>query len=352
MRANQHDTRPPAGVGPASLGDLDGHGRQRPLVARTRERHQQIHERIERGDSLRAIAREPRLSRGTVLRFARAADVEQRLVAATNRPSVIDDCRLCLHHRWMEGCTNAAALTREIQQLGYRGDINTVRRHLRPYRTGTIPTDAPLPHLTVRRVTDWIMRRPELLTDTERKCLDELCERSPALATTAPYARRLAAIVRERRSEHLAHDVWLADVRLDGQREPRTLAAGIRRDHAAVLAALTTTFTSGAVEGNVTRIKLLKDRCTAGPTSISCDAASSCHLDQPTATPRISDRATSCDRVHGVTVDLLVMPAETARKSPAWWVVWSIVLRPERSTAAIPGVAVLLAGERVGGVGF
>lgn len=177
---------------------------------------------------------------------------------------MIDDYRLYLHHRWMEGCTNAAALTREIQQLGYRGDINTVRRHLRPYRTGTIPTDAPLPHLTVSRVTDWIMRRPEHLTDTERKCLGELCERSPALATTTEYARRLAAMVRERRSEHLVLDVWLADVRLDGQRELRTLAAGIRRDRAAVLAALTTTFTSGAVEGNVTRIKLLKRQMYGG----------------------------------------------------------------------------------------
>ncbi|MFE5143528.1 hypothetical protein ACFRDV_38785 [Streptomyces fagopyri] len=180
VRANQDDIRPPAGVGPTSIGELDVHGRQRPLVARPRERHQQIHERIERGDSLRAIARELRLSRGTVLRFARAADVEQLLVAATHRPSVIDDYRLYPHHRWIEGCTNAAALTREIHQLGCRGDINTVRRRLRPYCTGTIPTDAPLPHLTVRRVTDWIMRRPEQLTDTDRKCLDELCERSPA----------------------------------------------------------------------------------------------------------------------------------------------------------------------------
>ncbi|MGA5454399.1 transposase [Streptomyces umbrinus] len=32
----------------------------------------------------------------------------------------------------------------------------------------------------------------------------------------------------------------------------------MRRDRAAVLAALTTTLTSGAVEGNITRIKLLK----------------------------------------------------------------------------------------------
>ncbi|MFF3981116.1 transposase [Streptomyces sp. NPDC001828] len=158
----------------------------------------------------------------------------------------------------MEGCTNASALTREIQRLGYRGDVNTVRRHLQPYRNGAIPVTAPLPHLTVRRVTDWIMRRPEHLTDIERKGLDELCERNPALATTVEYARRLALMIRERRSEHLALDVWIADVRLDGQRELRTLANGMRRDRAAIQAALTTTHTSGAVEGNVTRIKLLK----------------------------------------------------------------------------------------------
>ncbi|MFK0280927.1 hypothetical protein ACIQVL_10730 [Streptomyces sp. NPDC090499] len=139
---------------------------------------------------------------------------------------MIDDYRLCLSHRWREGCTNTTALTREIQQLGYCGDINPVRRHLRPCRTVTIPTDAPLPRLTVRRVTDGTTRRPEHLTETEHKFLDELCERSPALAL----------------------DVWLADVRLDGQRELRTLAAGIRRDRAAVLADLTTTFTSGALD--------------------------------------------------------------------------------------------------------
>uniref|UniRef100_UPI002F90DEBB ISL3 family transposase n=1 Tax=Kitasatospora sp. NBC_01519 TaxID=2903576 RepID=UPI002F90DEBB len=234
----EQDDMPRSGA--AGSNELDVHGRPRPLVARTRERHQQIHERIERGYSLRAIARELHLSRGTVLRFARAADVEQLLVAATHRPSVIDDYRRYLHHRWMEGCTNASALTREIRQLGYRGDVNTVQRHLRLYRTGAIPVQAPLPHLTVRRVTDWIMRRPERLDDTERKCLDELCERNPALATTTQYARRLATMVRERRSEHLALDVWLADVRLDGQPELRTLAGGIRRDHAAVLAALNT----------------------------------------------------------------------------------------------------------------
>ncbi|WP_327350316.1 transposase [Streptomyces sp. NBC_01304] len=112
--------------------------------------------------------------------------------------------------------------------------------------------------MTVRRVTDVTMRRPEQLTDTERKCLDDLYARSPALAMTTEYAHRLAGILRERRNEHLALEVWLADVRLDGERKLRTLATGMRRDRAATLAALTTTHTSGAVEGNVTRTKLPK----------------------------------------------------------------------------------------------
>lgn len=102
------------------------------------------------------------------------------------------------------------------------------------------------------------MRSPEHLTETERKCIDELCDRNAALATTVQYARPLASTVRDCRSEHLALDVWIADVRLDGQRELRSLANGRRHDRAVIQATLTTTYTSGAVEGNVTRIKLLK----------------------------------------------------------------------------------------------
>jgi hypothetical protein len=218
-----------AGRPATETGELDLHGRPRPLVARTRERYQQIHERIQRGDSLRAIARELKISRLTVRRFADATDVEELLVAATHRASILDNYRLYLHHRWMEGCTNAAQLTREIHQLGYRGDVNTVRRHLRPYRNGAIPAHAPMPRLTVRRVTGWIMSRPERLTDMERKHLEDLCERSPALATTTDYARRLATMLRERRNEHLAFDVWLT--RCPPRRTAR--AAHPRRRHAA-----------------------------------------------------------------------------------------------------------------------
>ncbi|MFI0206672.1 MULTISPECIES: hypothetical protein [Streptomyces] len=98
---------------------MDIHGRPRPLLARTRDHHQQIHERIERGDSLPAIARDLQLSRGTANRFARPAGIDELLIAAIHRHDLIDGHRLYLHHRRMEGCTNASAPTRKIHRPGY-----------------------------------------------------------------------------------------------------------------------------------------------------------------------------------------------------------------------------------------
>ncbi len=121
-------------------------------------------------------------------------------------------------------------------------------------------------------------------------------ERQGGRLVLVDFARRLheAGVHGERRavrdalalrSERLALDVRLADVRLDGQRELRTPAASIRRDRAAVLAAPTTAFASGTVEGNVAR-SCRRGRCTAGPTPASGGAAFFSHLDQPPGAPK------------------------------------------------------------------
>ena len=51
---------------------------------------------------------------------------------------------------------------------------------------------------------------------------------------------------------------WLDAVEADDLPELRSLAAGLRRDLPAVINGLTLEHSSGAVEGNVTRIKRLK----------------------------------------------------------------------------------------------
>jgi transposase len=60
----------------------------------------------------------------------------------------------------------------------------------------------------------------------------------------------------DRRDELLP--VWLHAVRQDDPPSPHTLAAGIDRDIDAVTAGLALPWSSGAVEGHVNRIKMLK----------------------------------------------------------------------------------------------
>ncbi|WP_370185562.1 hypothetical protein [Rhodococcus wratislaviensis] len=90
------------------------------------------------------------------------------------------------------GCVDAAVLTCEITELGYRGSTKTVRRFLQPLRAAhTAPPSRPAAP-SVRRVTGWLTRRPDRLTDEDRAGRDALLARGPALATTGGLVRDFA----------------------------------------------------------------------------------------------------------------------------------------------------------------
>jgi transposase len=63
-------------------------------------------------------------------------------------------------------------------------------------------------------------------------------------------------LVRERRPEVLAS--WLTEADASGLPEFVAFAAGLRRDHAAVEAALTHAWSNGQTEGQINRLKFLK----------------------------------------------------------------------------------------------
>jgi transposase len=63
-------------------------------------------------------------------------------------------------------------------------------------------------------------------------------------------------MVRERQPDAL--DGWLAHVESSGLGALRSFAGGIRRDYAAVKAALTLAYSNGIVEGNINRLKYVK----------------------------------------------------------------------------------------------
>jgi hypothetical protein len=107
------------------------------LTTRTRQRWAAVHDLLAAGRSISAIARELRLQRKTVRRFARAATVEEPLDRPRpRRDSLLDPYKPHLQERFTAGGVDAVQLTREIAELGYRGSLKTVRTYLHLLRAG------------------------------------------------------------------------------------------------------------------------------------------------------------------------------------------------------------------------
>ena len=227
------------------------------LVVRTRERHAAVHELHTQGMSISGIARQLNLDRRTVRRFVRATHIDELL--ATSRmagATLLTAHEMYLRERFTAGCTDAARLTREITERGYRGSPQTVRRFLQPLRTEVRVRPVPPRPPSTRQVTMWLTSHPDDLTDKDNKRLTDICDRSPALMTVREHIRRFAEIMVDRRGHDLAE--WMTDVDTTGSQALRSFVTGLRRDLDAVTAGLTLVHNSGPVEGHVNRIKMLK----------------------------------------------------------------------------------------------
>jgi len=172
------------------------------------------------------------------------------------RASVLEGFTDWLHQRWKQGCTDAAQLTKELKAQGYSGSDQTVRRYLRPFRSGR-PTPPPRPTPpTVREVTGWIMRRPEALQAEEQTRSQQVLARCPHLDATSKHVAAFAEMLTKLRGDRL--DGWIAAVEADDLPGLHSFTTGLRRDQQAVRNGLRLPYSSGAVEGNVNRIKMLK----------------------------------------------------------------------------------------------
>lgn len=245
-------------------GTRDVLGRPRRLVARTTERYTAVQHLMSEGKSLTAISRQLRLDHSTVRRFARARNLDELLVKAVNRASILDEHKPYLHMRWSEGCHDIPQLHRELRARGFTGDIQCVRRYFRPFKKPhspkpkNPPASAPelRPAPKPRRVVRWIMTSPGHLAETDAAELKEIRATCPHLDAVARHVRAFADMMRDLRGDDLP--TWMDRVLTDDLPALHSLVNGMKRDLDAVTAGLSTPWSSGQVEGHVTRAKLLK----------------------------------------------------------------------------------------------
>jgi transposase len=244
--------------------------------ARRQERYAAVLELHQHGLSLRAIARQLHISRKTVQRYLAAGSFPERATPPP-QPSLLDPYLPYLRQQLEAGHENGMQLWRDIRAQGYSGSHGLVsrwvthHRHLcppagdrpNPARRGRPPgPPAPLAPAATRRLSArqaaWLLiRQPkELANHDDRAVLTRLLEGCPDVATAYPLTQAFVQMVRDRTPEALLP--WLEQLHASGIPELNRFATGLERDQAAVQAALALPYSNGPVEGQITRLKLIK----------------------------------------------------------------------------------------------
>jgi transposase len=225
------------------------------FAERARAIHTAVHELLAAGHSQRAIARQLGMGGKTVARYARATTPETLFTGQwQNRPTKLDNYKPYLHQRWTSGFTNVWALWKEITAQGYTGGYGAVSAYIRPMRTTPQPVGTRPP--SSRRVAGWIATHPDNLTEQHRLQLASVLAHCPELDALARHVRSFADMLIRLQGERLSQ--WINDIQADDLPRLHNFAAGLLRDLPAVTAGLTLPWNSGAVEGHVNRIKMLK----------------------------------------------------------------------------------------------
>jgi transposase len=221
------------------------------------------------GCSLTAIAAQVGLSRPTVRKYVRAGAFPERAPRRTLLRAG-SESTVYLQQRWAEGCRDAKALWEELRARGFRGSLRMVQRAVAgwreaPGRRGRQPdapaaepgSPLPRPRPLSPRQALWLLLRPaEDLTAEEGRMRARLVEGSEEIRAALALVESFRRMVRTR--DRAALDPWLQAAEAADAPEMRGLAASLRRDYAAVDAALAHPWSSGPVEGLVTKVKLIK----------------------------------------------------------------------------------------------
>jgi transposase len=175
--------------------------------------------------------------------------------------SILDPYKTFLGRRWSEGCRNATQLWRELLPLGFRGSSSIVREWAARHRSTSPGKDGsgvpPLPPIwpvpSGYRLARLLMTSRSRMNAEERIFISRLLAEEPALDIAIAWAKRLNKLLRRRSVESLDEVLAAATDTLFNR-----FAASLRRDFDAINASLVTPWTTSPVEGQISRIKMLK----------------------------------------------------------------------------------------------
>jgi transposase len=234
-------------------------------------KHRQVWGLRREGWSGEAIARQLGIGRSTVFRYLKSELFPERKGRSDVGRSRLDPWKPFLLARWNGGHRDSRQLFRALQQRGYRGSYPTLARYtqrLRQAQDGAAdraPSDMPAPRpvidtprrpFTPRTAAMLVLRRPEhrCAADTER--LARLRARQGGLAEAIDLGQEFAALIRARQPDRL--DPWLVRAKGGLSKTFRGFAKRLASEGDAIQAAVGLPWSTGQVEGQINRLKMLK----------------------------------------------------------------------------------------------
>jgi transposase len=265
-----------------------------PLTQRE-QRFQDVLARHADGWNYSQIARALEINIRTVKRYILGGELPKRGAPLRRLTSSVTPYLAYLERRWQEGCQNKTQLWQEIQAQGYQGSRSSVYRALKGFRAARGPwTASPKVLRPKRRALSprqgmWLLARPrEELNEDERTARSVLENAHAEIAAATSLAQRFQDLLRQR--DVTALEGWLTDASESGIGPFKHFAASLRRDDAAVRAALSLPWsnehvaycTSSLVSGRIRSVVAPRPAAGRGRRRWSEQACTSVIIARPT----------------------------------------------------------------------
>ncbi|WP_408871502.1 ISL3 family transposase [Craurococcus roseus] len=224
--------------------------------ARRRTRFDAVIRLHAQGVPIKRIARRTGVARNAVRRWLRAGEyVPYRRAPG---PSLLDRHLTFVEERWRAGQRSSAALWRALQERGFEGGYDIVRRWAKRRRADGGPEEpgAASPSWRVpssRRAARLLTGDPASLDDAGRLFAATLRAIAPGIRAAADLVGAFGRVIRGGDADAL--DTWLDAA---SATPLRSFAEGLRADRQAVRAAVAEPWSNGPVEGQINRLKLIK----------------------------------------------------------------------------------------------
>lgn len=242
-----------------------GPARKELHAARTQKREAlfaEVKQRYAAGAYTTDIARDLNISRALVSLWVNSDTLPPDSRGRFKRKCLIDDYVPYLNKRIAEGCRNQSQLWREICEQGFTGCRELIGKWMRqngkqgaPHQQQSAPAK---PKVVVPHPVElsWLLMRQDDKLDEEGKGLMNVLMQDASFADLRRLVHAFLHMVRNH--FHTEWTDWLRAVEASAVKELRNFAIGLKRDAAAVYAAIEQGWSNGPTEGNVNRLKFLK----------------------------------------------------------------------------------------------